>query len=202
MGIHYDDPRQLNEARKLQYRPQLNGLDKLRKNFDENVLLYLDDKIIGHLCDSLFLEEINLNHSAYTDFSFLTAPAYKAFEGFLFQIAKELKLPAGKDEKLVGGYYYKPEEVHKAIDGIIVDLEKTSGKVTDKDRKDHLKAVVSEMGRYLKRYRHAPSHYYGEPLTTKDKAWNHVHSIYNNINETVLILQESKLIKTPVKPKK
>jgi hypothetical protein len=203
MSQYYDNHQELaklSKARELQFRMKSGEI--LRKNFEENVLLYLDEPIIGHLCDSLFLEENGLRHSGYTDFSFLTAPAYKAFEGFLFQIAKDLKLPSGKDHTLVGGYYYDSTKIEKAIDNVISDLEKTTGKVTNNDRKDHIMANVTAMRLFLKTYRHTPAHFFGKPLETKEMALNHVHSIYKNINDTVSVLQESGLITIVPKPPK
>src|SRR5687768_11659236 len=73
---------------------RIRGDSRLKDHFDEMSLEYLDEKIIDYLADSLQVASLGASQhrERFHDFSFLTAPAYKAFEGYLFQIARDLDL--------------------------------------------------------------------------------------------------------------
>ncbi len=204
MGLHYDNREGLKRVGMPDSRinQNINHLGKmLRRHFDETVLLYLDENVINHLADSVFLEEDGPRNNRFNDFSFLTAPAYKAFEGFLFQIARDLKLSPGRDNDQVGGYY-DPIKVDKEIDNIIKELEKKTGSGLKKNHKDSLKANITEMRLFLKTYRHTPAHFRGQPVKTKEMAWGNVRRIYGTIKDTVIVLQEAGMIPKPVLPPK
>ena len=130
----------------------------------------------------------------FNDYSFLTAPAYKAFEGYLFQIAKEMKLPSSSP-KLIGTYFDEGR-VDETIDNLLKELEaKSEGTAKlSKDEKQFIKDMVSEMKRFLFHYRHTPAHYIGDLIDTADKAEQNIHSIYRIINETTKTLLKAKLI--------
>jgi len=173
-------------------------INEMNSNFDLSTLEYLNESVINHLADSLTLEkywQVQLN-DRFNDFSFTTAPAYKAFEGFLFQIAAELNLPTVGNPKFVGTYFDE-QLVDKTIDSLLQELEtksKTSTKLS-KDEKIFIKDQVVEMKRFLQHYRHTPAHFHGEPIDSLDKAKQNVHSIYRIINETIKILLKSQLVK-------
>ena len=165
-------------------------LSELVNNFDENVLFYLDEKIINHLFDSIIFK----NAQSYlrlrlNDYSATTAPAYKAFEGFLFQLAKDLNLPSSGNVNFVGTYFDE-EKVDKTIDSLIDELEIKNNQIDklSKEEKTHIKDMVNEMKRFLVNYRHTPAHFYGEIIDTPQKAEQNILSIYRIISETVKIL--------------
>lgn len=204
MGLNYDNREGLRKQGIPDSRidQNINHLGKmLRQHFDEQVLLYLDEEIINHLADSIFLENNGPTINRFNDFSFLTAPAYKAFEGFLFQIARDLNLLPGRDNDQVGGYY-DPVKVDKEIDRIIKELEKKTGGSLKKDHKDSIKANVTAMRLFLKVYRHTPAHFRGQPLKTKEMARQNIHRIYGTIRDTVIVLQEAGMLPKPNLPPK
>ncbi|MGA2417703.1 MAG: hypothetical protein ABSF55_00450 [Candidatus Staskawiczbacteria bacterium] len=170
----------------------------LINHFDMAVLHYLSERVINHLADSLNLDILWKEQfkERFNDFSFFTAPAYKAFEGFLFQIAKDLNLPSSGNPKFVGTYFDE-EKVDETIDNLLKELgNKTKeSKTLDNEEKMHIKDMVNEMKRFLHYYRHTPAHFDGEPIDTIDKARQNILSMYRIISETVKTLMKAGLIK-------
>ncbi|MBI2459563.1 MAG: hypothetical protein HYV53_03370 [Parcubacteria group bacterium] len=172
---------------------------KLEANFDLQVLYYLSERVINYLLDSISLEQADLRSPGrhFNDFSFFTAPAYKALEGFLFQIAKDLNLPSSGNSNLAGSYYFDEEKIDKHIDKLlkelfdVADAEKKLSKYEKRDIKDRIR----EMKGFLQHYRNTPSHFYGEPIDTIDKAHRNIMIIYGAIDNTTKILIKSGLIK-------
>ena len=173
--------------------------DKLEANFDKQALFYLSEKVINYLLDSIGLGHSGLEgqRQHFNDFSFITAPAYKALEGFLFQIAKDLNLPSSGNSNLAGSYYFDEEKIDKHIDKLlkelfdVADAEKKLSKYEKRDIKDRIR----EMKGFLQHYRNTPSHFYGEPIDTIDKAHRNIMIIYGAIDNTTKILIKSGLIK-------
>jgi len=190
-GKHWQQEPVFGKARGHQDR------SRLEYNFDQQVLYYLSERVINHLLDSLELEKYCNEQwrNQFNDFSFLTAPAYKAFEGFLFQIAQDLNLPSSGDPRFVGTYFDE-EKVDKTIDKLLKELEtKTEAeKKLSRSEKTHIKDMVKEMKRFLHHYRHTPAHFYGEPIDTIEKARQNILSMYRIINETTKTLLGAKLI--------
>lgn len=171
-----------------------NGLDN---NFDRDTLFYLSECIINHLADSMMIEEVmnGQTKNKFNDFSCFTAPAYKAFEGFLFQIAQDLNLPSSGNPKFVGTYFDE-ELVDKTIDKLLKEFNDSlqSGQKLTKQEKQHIKDQVSEMKRFLYHYRHTPAHFHGEPLQTIEKARQNILSMYRIIDETTKTLLSAGLL--------
>ena len=189
------------EARHRQQNEGMLGL--LEKNFSRDTLLYLEEKIINHLLDSVTLEFPGLNLSAQTngrfnDYSFLTAPAYKALEGFLFQIADDLKLPSSvNNNKIAGAYYFDEQKIDKHIDNLIKEIEHKADNENklSKHEKQDIKDRIKEMRGFLKHYRHTPAHFFGEPIEAVEKAHMNIMVIYSAIDNTAQILLKANLIK-------
>lgn len=182
-------------------RQQNEGiLDALEKNFSRDTLLYLEERIINYLLDSVTLEFQGLNISAQTngrfnDYSFLTAPAYKSLEGFLFQIAKDLNLPSSRNNN-VGGYYFDEQKIDKHVNKLLKELESRAenSKLSSYEKRD-IKDRIKEMKGFLQHYRHTPAHFFGEPIKTVEKAHMNIMVIYNAIDNTAQILLKANLIK-------
>ncbi|KPJ56024.1 hypothetical protein AMJ49_05885 [Parcubacteria bacterium DG_74_2] len=172
--------------------------EKLANNFDEDVLYYLNEQVINHLADSFNLENF-LNENSrgqFNDYSFFTAPAYKALEGFLFQIAKDLSLPSSSSNKLAGSYYFDETKIDKHINKLLKELEKAAeseSKLSVYEKKD-IKDRVKEMKGFLQHYRNAPAHFYGESVDTIEKAHRNIMIIYGAIDNTAKILLKAGLI--------
>ncbi len=165
-------------------------------NFDEQVLHYLHERIINHLVDSLNLEKKSRElQRMFNDFSFYMAPAYKAFEGFLFQIAADLKLPSSGNPNFVGTYFDE-QVVDSTIDSLIEELNDKAGGEAGLSAGDkiNIKDHVKEMKRFLVHYRHTPAHFHGETIDTLEKADQNVKSIYRIISETIKVLLKAGLV--------
>jgi hypothetical protein len=169
----------------------------LENNFSQNTLYYLSENIINHLMDStmLWASVPSQVKDKMNDYSFLTAPAYKAFEGFLFQIARDLQLPSSGNPKFAGTYFDE-EKVDKAINKLLKEFEQKAEKEKklSKQEKDHIKDMVKEMKRFLYHYRHTPAHFDGEPIQTIEMAQQNVLSMYRIINETTKTLLDTSLL--------
>lgn len=203
MSKYYNLHGQLPSGKQWQQEPifgKARGnqpINDLNNHFDLEVLYYLSERVINHLADSLNLDILWREQfkDRFNDFSFFTAPAYKAFEGFLFQIAKDLNLPSSGEPKFVGTYFDE-EKVDKTIDKLLKELEVKTEEETKlrREEKTFIKDMIKEMKRFLYHYRHTPAHFHGELIDTIDKARQNILSMYRIINETVKTLLRAKLI--------
>ncbi len=127
----------------------------------------------------------------------MTAPAYKALEGFLFQIARDLNLASSGNEKLAGSYYFYEEKIDKYIDKFLKELEEnTQNQIKlSKYEKQDIKDRIKEMKDFLQHYRNTPSHYFGELIDTIEKAHRNIMIIYGTIDNTTQILIKANLLK-------
>ncbi len=174
-------------------------INKMQYTFDENVLDYLSEKVLNHIADSMTTEELfknDLIKNRFNDYSFLTAPAYKALEGFLFQIAEELDLSSSGNKNLAGSYYFDEKKIDKHIDKLLKELEAVMDKEKKLSRyeKRDIKDRIKEMKGFLQHYRNTPAHFYGELIDTVEKANININIIYGAISNTTKILLKAKLI--------
>lgn len=174
-------------------------LSELDNNFDQETLYYLSEKVINHLADSLKLDMLWKENfkDQFNDFSFFTAPAYKALEGFLFQIASDLKLPSSGNDNLAGSYYFNEEKIDQHIDKLLEELDSAAdkeSKLSAHEKRD-IKDRIREMRGFLQHYRHTPAHFYGESIDTLEKARRNTMTIYGAIDNTAKILLKANLIK-------
>jgi len=190
-GKHWGSEPAFGKARGSQPTQQLQVL------FDQNVLFYLSELVVNHLLDSLTLNKyIHPNINDFNDFSFFTAPAYKALEGFLFQIAEDLNLPSSGRGNLAGSYYFDEEKLDKHIDKLLKELENVAEgnkKLSTYEKRD-IKDRIKEMKGFLQHYRNTPSHFYGEPIITVQIADRNVKIIYGAIDNTAKILLKAGLV--------
>ncbi len=185
------------------HRQQNEGVaDTLKNIFSQDTLFYLDEKIINHLMDSLCLDSSRHDFSSmmkglFNDYSFLMSPAYKALEGFLFQLANDLKLPSSaNNDKIAGAYYFDEQKIDKHIDSLIKEIENKADNENklSKYEKQDIKDRIKEMKGFLRHYRHAPAHFFGEPIETVDKAHRNIMIIYGAIDNATKILLKAGLI--------
>jgi len=174
-------------------------INHLKNYFNEEVLFYLDEKIINFLLDSIGIQDIinSIPINKFNDFSFLTAPAYKALEGFLFQLAKDLGLPCSGNNNLAGSYYFDEEKIDKHIDKILKELEIKSEKeikLSTHEKRD-IKDRIREMKGFLQHYRNTPSHFLGEQMENRELALRNIMIIYGAIDNSAKILLKVGLIK-------
>lgn len=115
---------------------------------------------------------------AFSDYSFLIAPIYKAFEGYLFLLANSLGLKT-KDEIITNvGSCYDEEKITKMKKEIVTE----TGNLIEKTDKEGI-GKISELKRVLEQYRHNPAHFLGSNLDTFQKATNYGGAILTAINE-------------------
>ena len=127
----------------------------------------------------------------FSDCSFLIAPVYKAFEGYLFALAESLGLKT-RDEIVTSiGRCYDEDQITQTKKEIVTE----TGKLIDKKDKEGL-GKISELKRVLEQYRHSPAHYYGTSLNTFQKATNYGSAILTVINETTKFFLERGDIET------
>jgi len=192
MAQNYDKWNEISDNPELKQKrhDQAGYITNLKKIFDHKTLLFLEEKILDHLVDEVILLESRIpGAQAITDFSFLMAPAYKALEGFLLQLAKDLELPSGSNPKNAGGYFANTQAVHEHIDKILKDLEEKSDKADISDNeKQEIKFRLSQMGSFLNTYRNGPAHFNGESVKTGEKAAQLINIIFGHIDSTTKVL--------------
>lgn len=149
-------------------------IDSIRgKAFTQDIVYGSTGRILGRDSENL--------SNLFNDYSFLVAPAYKAFEGYLYLLAEKLGVKTKEElDKTVNiGSCYNIEEIEKLKMEIISE---TGKKIDKNDREDMGK--ISELKRVLELYRHSPAHYGGERIDTFEKAENYGRTIIVTINET------------------
>jgi hypothetical protein len=116
---------------------------------------------------------------AFSDYSFLIAPIYKAFEGYLFLLAQSLGLKS-KDQIITSiGSCYDEEK----ITNMKMEIMTETGNLIQKKDKEGL-GKITELKRVLEQYRHNPAHFMGSTLDTFQKATDYGGAIFTAINET------------------
>lgn len=141
---------------------------------------------------SEFEEEEAASTLVYSDYSFATAPVYKAFEGFLVYLAEVFELPTEKYKHRIGGLY--DWEVNKKDEDLIIkSLEVKLGK--NREGKDRWR----ELSMVLRTYRHNPAHYSGDKIKTFEQAEDYARTIINTINQMVKFLIDKGVITSGTK---
>ncbi len=147
----------------------------LLHNIEKSHIVVRDELIdvIDHSRESY---ELNAEaKSIYDDYSFLIAPAYKAYEGYLIFIAEELGLPVQDYRAHIGGLYSWEEsdtKRKKLIESIKGKLPK-DGESVDRWR---------ELGMVLRKYRHNPAHFSGDKIRTYEEAQGYILTIITTID--------------------
>ena len=188
---------------------------KLDEHLDSNVIKFLDNRseILDLLTDFLILVkytgEASISRQQYTetgryvgdkvtkistvyyDYSFLIAPAYKAFEGYLYLLAERLGLKKASEEIQNIGNLYESEKIERVKEELITE----TGEKIDKSDKDGME-ILDGLRRALRHYRHNPAHFGGVRIDTFQKAKNYVSMIFAVINDTTKYFLSKGLIKT------
>jgi hypothetical protein len=147
----------------------------------------------------LLIDYVNIKYcwndygiSDLSDYAYLVAPAYKALEGVLIQIAKELGLP---DRPYRIGAVYDED----ALDKFYADVLDRIGKLTLTERQD-VKLWLDDAQRILKHYRHSPAHFQSESKTHWDRAFQLGDQIVHVVNQMCGTLLGAGLIGKRPKP--
>jgi hypothetical protein len=119
----------------------------------------------------------------YHDYSFLAAPAYKAFEGYLYLLAESLGLKTREQIIKAIGSIYDPEYILQLKREIITE---TNAKLSANDKE--LQGILTELKRVLELYRHSPAHFLGERIDSLEKAEGYAKTVLTVINQTTKTL--------------
>ncbi len=134
-----------------------------------------------------YLDEEEPATIAYNDYSFVMAPAYKAFEGYLIFLSDTFGLPTETYKNRIGGLY--DWEANAAAEKEIVEaLEAKLG--TDKEGKDRWR----ELSMVLRTYRHNPAHFLGDKVGTFEQAEDCAKAILNTINQMTKYLIDKEVL--------
>ena len=190
-------------------------IDKLSEHLDNNTINFLNKKqeIIRLLFDWLILNEcigeisikwperengvgrilgypLTRISTLFNDYSFLIAPAYKAFEGYLYLLAESLGLKKATEEIQNIGNLYDSDKIDRLKEEIITE----TGEKIDKSDKEGME-IIDGLRRVLRHYRHNPAHFGGR-IDTFQKAKNYVSMIFTVINDTTKYFLSKGLIRT------
>jgi len=124
----------------------------------------------------------------YSDYSFLIASAYKAFEGYLYLLAESLGLKKESEEISNIGSLYDSDKIQKIKEDIITK----TGKKIDKGDKEGLE-IIDGLKRALRHYRHNPAHFGGR-IDRFQKAKNYGSMIFTIINDSTKYFLDKGLI--------
>ena len=179
---------------------------KLSSNLDPTTIKFITqqgDKIANHLVDWLVLVESiktsrfvgqaqyddvtgeqlgtpeALGRELYYDYAFVVAPAYKAYEGYLFLLAEKLGLKDPDDVVHSVGHLYDEDHLLKLKEEIVTEIGK---KLNTADTE--LIGQLTELKRVLQLYRHNPAHFLGDRINTFEKAENYGRTVLTVINQT------------------
>jgi len=123
----------------------------------------------------------------YFDYSFLIAPAYKAYEGYLYFIAEELGFSVEEYKHNIGGLY-SWSDTDKQKSALIEQIkEKLSADTESIDR-------WRELGMILRKYRHNPSHYSGDRIQSYEEAEGYVLTIITTMDHMTRYLLDKTLL--------
>lgn len=127
--------------------------------------------------------------SLYYDYSFLMAPAYKAFEGYLYLLAESLGLKKESEEIRNIGNLYDSDKIQKIKEDIITE----TGKEIDKEDREGSE-IIDGLRRALRRYRHNPAHFGGERIDKFQKSKDYGIMILSVINDSANYFLDKGLI--------
>lgn len=172
-------------------RPSLQ--DALNRVFSGKVFDSLDEGVRECLLDYMALRRASGDYivgpNSMSDYSYLIVHAFKALEGFLLQVARNLGIdPKEYDYKI--GQMLQEENVERLYKDIISKLEKV-----DKEKKLDIKIWLNNARIMLKSYRHTPAHYLGAKIPTYEKAIHSGDYILETIDRMGIGLLEAGLLK-------
>lgn len=183
---------------KTTYHPKSGDrLQWLYLVFHKETIEWLEDKVKDLLMDYLTIQESSkqMGTGDLSDYSFVTTPAFKALEGTLIQIAKELGFEAEKYRFKIGVVFDD-----KNIELFYEDVIKKIENITNEQKLD-IKIWLNDIQKKLKHFRHSPAHFTGEGKSNYAQAFMLGDQILADINELCYVLITSGLLKIPEKNK-
>ena len=160
-----------------------------------DVVSWLNYKIAGFLIDYMCIKSASDEFAirGLTDYSYLITPAFKALEGTLLEIGKELKLNIQKYKHKVGALFNE-EDLEKYYNEVLEKIEH----ITEENKID-IKQWLDNAKRILKSLRHTPAHYEGEVKENLTKAFLSGDLIISTINEMCHVLIQNRLFPSILK---
>jgi hypothetical protein len=165
----------------------VNKLDEFLTN---PVRVWLDTKTREFLLDYLNIKYCS--NKGYVindiyDYSYLMMPAFKALEGTMLQIGRELSFDLKKYDYSVGGIFSE-DNLNKYYDEVLDKI----GSI-DKDKKMDIRQWLDNARRILRSLRHNPAHYNGD-VKNYVSAFNDGEAILFTIKEIVRAFIDSGLV--------
>jgi hypothetical protein len=130
-----------------------------------------------------------------SDYSYLITPTFKALEGTLLEIGRELNFDLNKYQFRIG-VIFSDENLEKYYNDVLDKIKH----LTEEKRVD-IKQWLDNARRILKSLRHTPAHYEGEPKENWTKAFLSGDLIITTINEMCHTLIENNLFPSIVAEK-
>jgi hypothetical protein len=124
-----------------------------------------------------------------SDYSYLITPAFKALEGTLIQIAKNLGFKL-EDYGYKIGVVFNEENLEKFYNDTLDKLDS----LTEENKLD-IQQWLNNARRLLRHLRHSPAHYSGEVKESYNKAFFVGDQILFTINEMCLSLLNNNILK-------
>ncbi len=161
------------------------------------VVSWLNPKISGFLIDYMNIKASASDFmiSGLTDYSYLITPAFKALEGTLLEIGKELGFDMAK-YKFKIGVVFNDENLDKYYEEVLDKIKELS-----EEKRVDIKQWLDNARRILKSLRHTPAHYEGEVKENWTKAFLSGDLIINTINEMCHTLIQNNLFPSVIKAK-
>ncbi len=153
--------------------------------YDPRVISWLDNKVNLLLTDYLGIRNSPYGIVNMSDYSYLITPAFKALEGTLIQIARELGLNVEKADIRIG-VVFSEENLEMFYQDVLNQIEDLS-----KESKADITMWLNDARRFLRHFRHSPAHYGGDTKQNWDQAFADGDHVLRIINGMCSVLLES-----------
>jgi len=165
--------------------------------FKDEVVTWLNPRISGFLIDYMSIKSAthDFGIEGLTDYSYLITPAFKALEGTLLEIGKELGFKIEKYGYKIG-VMFNDENLEKYYNEVLDKIDQLS-----KENKTDIKHWLDNIRRILKSLRHTPAHYEGEVKDSLTKAFLSGDLIISTIDGMCYLLIQNKLFPSILKKK-
>lgn len=161
----------------------------------DDVISWLNYRISGFLIDYESIKSAAQDFciEGLSDYSYLITPAFKALEGTLLEIGKELGLNIEKYKHKIG-VIFNEDNLEKYYSEVLDKIEHIT-----KENKVDIKQWLDGAKRILKSLRHTPAHYEGEAKDNLTKAFLSGDLIISTINEMCHVLIQNRLFPSIIK---
>lgn len=172
---------------KTNYGKNASDTQDLISVYHSSVISWLYPKTTDLLTDYLAIKNSGQVISGLSDYSYLITPVFKALEGTLMQIGKDLGFNLDAYNFKIG-LVFNDDNLEKFYDDVLSKIEEL-----DKDNKTDIQMWLNDARRLLRHFRHSPAHYSGDPKKSWDSAFSTGDHIFRIIDEMSYSLLQSKI---------